>query len=369
MSILHADNFSIYGGPGNEHFMLNGVYAEVTGCDLHTDPDGVSPGWVLRPGWNHFDNGNNNWRYPFQTGPQSTGGAAFRIWQTVLPNEDNAKAVPLAFRNASNQAQAELYVRSNGGLAMRIIDHNGDLVTQYITTVPAITANAWYHIEARFDAGDGVCSFEVRVEGITVLQETNVTSGWSLIQGANVGQISARWTQIAGPQTYYIKDLVLWDDEGSYNNDFLGSVLVANLNPTADVDLNWTPSTGTDGFSILSDVPPDDAKYLSAPYNVSVPHFPDPYVATMSDLPVEATSVKAIVTYVRAAKSDGGDGSLQVGIISDPAGTPATVLGADRPITVAQTYWRDIFETDPKTTAPWLPDAVNKAELQLNRTT
>ncbi len=70
------------------------------------------------------------------------------------------------------------------------------------------------------------------------------------------------------------------------------------------------------------------------------------------------------MTVVRAGKFDGGDGTLQNGLIS--AATP--VNGSDRPITVSQTYWRDIFEEDPATVAPWLPAAVNLVQMQINRT-
>jgi hypothetical protein len=89
----------------------------------------------------------------------------------------------------------------------------------------------------------------------------------------------------------------------------------------------------------------------------------------MTSLTGDITSIKCVMTMVRAAKTDGGDGSLQNGLISHPSAGPVTGLGQDRPITTAQTYWRDVFELDPKTAAPWLPSSVNQAHLQINRTT
>jgi hypothetical protein len=139
-------------------------------------------------------------------------------------------------------------------------------------------------------------------------------------------------------------------------------VLVKDLIPTADVNTNWN-TTGPNRFSILDNRPPNDAAFITA---INPP--PAAYVAELSNLPADVTSIRGLMTFVRAAKTDGGDGSLQIGLISDPLGVPATALGANRPITVAQTYWRDVFEQDPKTLAPWTPAAVDLVRLQINRT-
>jgi hypothetical protein len=70
------------------------------------------------------------------------------------------------------------------------------------------------------------------------------------------------------------------------------------------------------------------------------------------------------MTIVRAAKTDGGDGSLQVSVVS--SGTAGD--GTNRPITVAQTYWTDVHDLDPHTSAAWTPTTVNAAQLKINRT-
>lgn len=367
MSLLHGDNFSLYGSNANKALMLNGIYADITGCDLIADPDGLSPGFVLRPGWNGLNNNNDNWRYAFQSGSQEIAGVALRLWQTALPG-GSGRCRFIDIRNAGNATMAAISVDPTGTLTVITFDTSGDQLNAYTTDVPVITATGWYHIEFKYvhDTAN-VCSFEIRVEGQTVLTEDDVPDGGFTTAGVPNGaaQAAAHWSQITGPTVYYIKDLVIWDGAGAQDNDFFGSVLVAELDPTADVQLNWTPVGGAAGWSILDNIPPNDAIYLSAPYAAGAPpNFPNPYIATMSDLPVDATSVKGIITYVRAAKSDGGDGSLQVSLISGVD----VADGADRPITVAQTYWRDVFELDPATDAPWTPGAVNAAQLQLNRT-
>lgn len=347
--LLHADNFSIYGGP-NPQFMLNGVYAQAN-CNLVADPDGISGGRVLsQDPYGVPSNSSIPLRYVLQNGAVDTIGLAFRLWLTELPVDDNRK-FSIWLNDQSNELLAWLYVTANGRLAFLV---QGGSETNY-TDVPAITADGWYHIELKYSRVLDSCDYEIRVEGFTVMQETGVDC-----LPTGVGQIKFESQNVSRNYTAHVKDFVIWDGSGTYNHDFMGSVLVTNLAPASDIALGWTPNTGTEGYSILNDVPPDPTRYISA----TIDQIGTPYEASMTDLPTDSTTVRGLITYVRAAKTDGGDGSLQVSLIS--AGDAAD--GSDRPITVAQTYWRDIFEEDPHVAAPWTPAAANAATLKINRT-
>ena len=351
--LLHADNFSIYGT--NTAFMLNGIYAQID-CTLVADPSGAS-GTVLKASLGA--NPATVSRYVWQNGAKTKGGVAFRLWMAALPASNNL-ILPISFADTGNTTLASLEVLTTGQMKVNITGGS-----TYTSTIPVVSANGWYHVEMSYTHGTGaLCSFEVRVEGVSAsgLLQTNVA-------GTNADPAQVTPINKTNAVSWYIKDLVVWDNSGTYNNDFLGSVMVTRLTTTSDISLNWTPSTGTTGYNILAASPPVDTTYISAPYNAGgPPYYPNAYVGDLSNVPATATTVKGVITFVRAAKSDGGDGSLQVGLISSPAASPATVLGANRPITTAQTYWRDVFETDPKTSVPWLPAAVNLAQLQINRT-
>lgn len=344
--LLHADDFTIY---GNASYMLNGVYAEAN-CVLTLDPDGFSSGKVLNqnpPGT--IDNASIPFRYVLQYGAVQKLGSAFRLWLSELPTTDGMKW-RYELCDVSNNYVARFYITANGRLAVQL-----DGGAEYVTPVPVVTANGWYHIEWKHEITGATASFEVRIEGVTVLQETDVAC-----TAHNLGMVRTYSDNISRNYAASMKDFVLWDETGVQNVDFLGAVLVTNVAPIADVSLNWTPNVGDAGFSILDNVPPDNSQYIAA----TLDQIGTPYVADLSDLPLNTTSVKGVITYVRAAKTDGGDGRLQTALISDGV----TELGADRPITVAQTYWRDIFEHDPATNQPWTPAAVNSANLQINRT-
>jgi hypothetical protein len=345
--IDHMDDFEIYGR--NKAFLTNGVFAEATatGTDLElvADPDGISTGTAA---FFHVATTNTpTLRYVYSTA-QDIAGWAGRVWMSILPDGNNKRPDVISFRDAGNSQYLSLRIETTGRMTIY-----GDGGT-HTSPNPVISANGWYHVEVKYDT-TGAGNIEVRIEGTTIINEALGYAGHG-----QVYQISTYYTgtNLSGPDMY-IKDYVVWNGSGTENNDFLGSVLVADLRTIADIALNWTPSTGANGYSILDNAPPVDTVFLTAP---NPP--PAAYVASMSDLPPEITSVKAIMTFVRAAKTDGGDASLQVGVISDGV----TGLGANRPITVAQTYWRDVFETDPATTDAWLPAAVNAAYMQMNRT-
>lgn len=352
--LLHADNFSIYGG--DPDFMLNGIYADNFAVNLDADPDGFSPGTVMRP-QNVFTNEFTAWRYVFPTGSSPKVGAAFRMWNYTLPNTNEMDCRIMQWRDNANLVIAEFGVTSTGQV-MIWARTSPSVFTAHTSTFPAVTAQGWYHVEAAIQlTGGATLHYEVRIEGIVVLEGDAARDG----AFAGIAQMAAYTKQINGPQMYAIKDLVFWDNTGTYNNNFLGSVQVVSLVPDADVAVNWSLFGGTTGYEILDNAPPNAAQYI---YALNSPAPAGPYSCSLTDLPVDVSSVKGLITYARAGKNDGGDGSLQVGLIS----VGNTVLGANRPITVAQTYWRDVFETDPATTALWLPGAVNLVTLQIDRT-
>ena len=362
MAIQQMDNFTIYGT--DTALLLNGVYAQkgstVDGLDayLTTDPDGISSGRVMNlpPTFGGASN-YNVLRYVLQS-TATTCGVCDRMWLSALPDDGSKVPIPVSFRDGSNVPIVTLGIDTTGRVYATRGGTNSGVSGSIIGTSasPAITSNGWYHFETKLVISATVGSVEVRVEGVTVLLLENIDTGTAPV--AQVALANDPNSTSAGVDVFF-KDFVVWDDSGTNNTDFLGSVIVTNLTPTSDVSLNWTPSAGTTGYEILDNIPPNDSITLDAP---NPP--PAAYVGEISNLPIDVTSVKAIQTYVRAAKSDGGDATLQISVISNGV----TGAGADRPITVAQTYWRDVFETDPDTSAAWLPAAVDAAQIKLDRT-
>lgn len=118
-------------------------------------------------------------------------------------------------------------------------------------------------------------------------------------------------------------------------------------------NISWK---STSGFSYG----PTEASFVSAADTL-------PAAAEMSltDLPADTTTVRALISVVRASNSDGGDGRLQVSL--SPNGTNYDA-GTDRPLTTAPTFYKDISELSPATSTAWLPSEVNSLRVKFNRT-
>ena len=336
--------------------MLNGIYAAAS-CLLEEDPDPLVAGNVLHLGTViNFDNLRK-----VLPAPQATVGMCARLWLAALPGGASNPCF-FRFNDGANVIHVSIAVTSTGVIqAWRGSQINPAGTLLGSTAGPVLVANSFQHVEAKVFISDTVGTVEVRVNGVTVLNLTNKDTANSA--DLTVAQVlltpSARGDLASQDVSIYFKDWFVWDSTGAHNNNFAGSVSVVNLTPSSDVALTWALSSGATGFSLVNESPPVDAGFISA---ATPPPAADKM--GMTNLPADVTSVRALMTLVRARKTDGGDGSLQVGLISGAS----TDLGADRPITTAFTYYSDISEEDPATVAPWLPTAVDAANMQFNRT-
>ena len=354
------DNFGSYGT--NSAYMLNGLYAAIgefgSNAALVADPDPSGTGQiVLRASLSPSGTAQST-RKVLDT-PRATVGVALRLWMASLPSNSSQSAVPITLCDGSNNVLCSLWITTTGAID---ILRNGTTTGAAIiasSTGPVLIANAWQHIEMKATISTTVGQVEVRVDGVVVIATAaNVNTGGD-VNCAQVRQTSDR-DGSSGGITWYIKDYVIWDTTGSHNTDFLGSVSVYRLVPNSDVSLGgWTTSSGSTGYNLIDESPPVDTGYVQADDSP-----PAECEFGLTNLPVDVTSVRGLMTLVRAQKTDGGDAQLQAKIHSGAS----YANGADRPITTAFTYWYDVQEEDPDTTAPWLPSAVDAATLVLDRT-
>lgn len=342
--LLWCDDFRPYGFAGSGVLMREGLYAEAS-ADVVADPD---PSGTGQPCITASLATNNQTRRVFPTTEQ-TIGIGFRLYLPNLFNNDDF--VTWALRDVSNNTLCSLSLRTTG--AIIILNSAGAVVAE--TDGPVIVARSKQHIEWKTTLDAAAGAVEVRVDGVTVLTATDL-----VLTNTPAAQFAVHTLTGAAAGTYYMYDLIAWDTSGARNNDFFGSVSVQTMFLDSDVALGgWTLTGGATGHAILSTVPPNDANFLEA----AIP----PVTACsfgLTALPADITSVRALMTLVRAKKTDGGDGSLQVSLLSGGA----AVNGANRPITPAFTYWFDVQETDPHTGVAWTPVSANAAVPEMNRT-
>jgi hypothetical protein len=346
MSMQWCDDFHTYGSV--TAYMLNGLYAETTNAVLALDPDPLAPvDYVL----NQQGGGGGGYTRKVLSAAQTTVGMGVRVWPAALPS---AGEVPIfSFNDSANGTNVLITYTTTGQLKA----YRGESVTLLgSSTGPVIVANAYTHIEAKVFFSETVGTVEVRVNGVAKITLTNQDTVQNAI--VSCSQVSLRNGPLQ-PSLYY-KDFFVWDGSGTRNTNFLGMVSVYAITEASDVSLNWATSSGATGYNLINEAPPVDTGYISA----GTGPIPAASVMSLTDLPVDVTSVKALMTIARARKTDGGDGSLQVALKSGAS----TDLGADNPLTTAFTYYYDFSEEDPATAAPWLRTAVNAANIQFNRT-
>lgn len=350
MSLIHADNFNIYGGSAAE-MLADGRYSNSNGS-IVTDPDGVSLTKVYEI------QANQPLRRALQT-PTIKVGCAARYWCGALPANNQQRPTIFSWADAANNLLASVVINTTGSISVSAYDSSNVENVLATTSGPVVSAGAWWHIECVLDATNK--TLDVRVEGISKISITSGSFAAGTPRSGTIYQCTTTSQQdtIGASINLFVKDYVWWDGLGSANNTFMGSVLVSELDPISDVTIGgWVPSIGVTAFPILAGNP-GVTPYLAAN---STP--PSAMQVALSPLPANVTSVKGLISLVRAGKVDGGEGNLQSSLIS--SGT--TGAGTDRPITTAQTYWEDIFENDPHTAAPWTPIAVNAVNLKINRT-
>jgi hypothetical protein len=86
---------------------------------------------------------------------------------------------------------------------------------------------------------------------------------------------------------------------------------------------------------------------------------------SFSPLPIDTTQVLGVQLYHRSAKSDSGACQLQTSFVVGAS----SANGADRPITTAFSYWGDVFEEDPDTSAGLTVNSIVAGSFSINRTT
>lgn len=356
--ILLADGFDHYGAAGTSRAnMLEGVYASITsGLSCETDTP-RSGSYAL--GSSNLGDGQQV-RRVLPGSAHNVLGMGCAFYCNELPTF-GARMLLCQWRDISNNEICSLVLETTGDITVREGAHNG--TTRAQTTQAAITAKSYQHIEAFFTFAGASGAVEVRVNGTTVIDATNVDIGDASVVrqwvwgAADIVQTGETW----------IDDLYIYDDQGSLNNAIgVGDLKLAPIFPNQDTaQSDWTRNTGSNDFEAINQAAPDDdTTYISASMSDQTSEF------DMEDTDPDAESIAFLASYVSARKTDAGGAQMRVGIASSNIGsppTPAQELGSAHDITEVYTYYMDIFETDPATGAAPTPSAVDDMRLLLNR--
>lgn len=349
--LLWIDGFDIYGtsstGVTN---MLEGVYAEITANSSPTTTQ-------ARTGVNSYGLSlNGTFRRIFGSN-LATVGVGMAWFFNSLPTASNA--IMLAqFLDNGGSAVCTITMSTTGQIEVRTGGVSG---TVRASSSPVLVTTAWQHVEIKttFHATTGAC--EIRVNGQTILNASNINTdalGTSYSSQVRVGSGGTAGFPTGNPSVF-VDDIFAWDLSGTYNNDFIGDKKVYALVPTSDTAVaDWLPDTGSTGYTQIDEIPPVSTDYIQANTVGDESEF------GMSNLPSDVTNVLGIQFYTKMLKTDAGDSSVQVSVVSGAS----DASGADRPITTNATVYTDVFEEDPDTSAPWTLSGVDAMLARVART-
>lgn len=278
-------------------------------------------------------------------------GAGFAMMVTTLNNSNNGTIPGLYFGDVNFSGILKLVTNTNLGLSVYSGGTNlGSSANNIFAT------NTWFYVEAkvtRNSGGTNTGSIVVRVNGVTVLAITgiNLVNQWTRCSLGNLGEASG--TNMA----FRADDWVIWDTNGTINNNFMGDIRCASQMPSADTaEADWVPSTGS-GFSCIDETVPSDTDYIQANNSGDVSEF------QKSAISIATLDIAAVVVVARALKTDAGPSTIKLGIENGGS----VIEGSDKVLTTSAAYYSSIFERNPNGNIPWLKSAVDTADIRFNR--
>lgn len=224
------------------------------------------------------------------------------------------------------------------------------------TSSAGLATDSWHVLEWRWKVITATTgNAELWLDGTQVITFSGDVANSATLNALTLilGVASAQ-TNAAGAYQA-IDDVAVNDISGSFNNARIGDGYVVLLKPTGAGTTTQLTRGGTDtgaNYSQVNELPPVMTQYvLSATVGQR-----DLYA--LDDLPAGIASINAVEAVLLAQKSDAGAGSLAPTIKSSSTTTESTAQA----LGTSAAYIRQVYETDPATSAAWTTSAVNALE-------
>ncbi len=266
--------------------------------------------------------------------------------------------VGLAFKIATSfdAAQPFLQLMDEGTIGLGLyINSNGTIFlkagsTTVETSTYALTVGTWAYLELKVTCSSATnYSYEVRVGQTTIMSgsDTHKTGAHSYHNGVTLYGYSWHYGMT-------VDDFYICDGSGSYNNDFLGNIVVQLVYPDGDASPNeFTTSSGTDHYSRVNEAVSDTTTYLEDTVTGHRELF------TFQDV-LSIGVIKGVVVSVESGETDTTPYNYKIQCVSG-----ATTADGATQLAGSSTYStrNEIFETDPTTAALWTESGFNAAKF------
>ena len=338
MALLWMDSFDV----------VNGIATRYESSGGTTTSETQSPGARTGSRWAHQSSGSNAFlRKAFAARASYIQGCAMRRGSNVSAA---GKVMELLDGTTS-----QVYLQLNTNHTLSVV--RGDGTVLGTTAAAALVAtNTWYYVEWKVTIDNVAGSYEVKVDGTTVLSGTDVDT--QNTANASATNVSLGWSGSGtgiGWDDYYIAD-----PSGSQNNNFLTGLKVEPLLPNGNGSSSgWTGSDGdsTDNYLLVDDpasaAPDGDATYVAA----SAAGTTDTYA--FGNLSAATGTVAGVLATVRARRDD--TAARSIAIVTRPGSTDHA--GSDISMTPSYANTMQLQETNPDTANPWTITEVNASEF------
>lgn len=228
-----------------------------------------------------------------------------------------------------------LFVNPTGALSVNLPGLGSQY---YYSPVNTVYYGTWHYIEVKYAIASGSVTFEVHVDGNTVISETVVIPGGAPWMGAGINYIRF------GQQTYgaymAFDDMYLLSCNGTGYDDFLGDVVVHTMIPATDAGPNQTTQyagSGTHASNVNSYPDDETTVYLYS----NTPGQQELF--TISAFPSDIIDVLAVQINTRARKDSAGVATYNM--LLNSRGTLDTGPSVTPTVTMLEQHW--VVENDP----------------------
>lgn len=265
-------------------------------------------------------------------------GIAFQL--SALPA--SAEAI-LGFFDSPNHTysgdgcQVCVVVLSDGNLSVRRTSQTG---TALATTVDApIAINTWYYLEFKATIHDTTGSFDVHLNGVSVLSGSGVDTKDTANAYANAFRIGECKTD-----TLFVTDFYLLDSLGGVDDDFWGPIKSEAIYPDgAGTHTDFTPNTGSNFQNV------DDPGAIDADTTYNSSATPGDKDSFSFGAPAMAGTIKGVALASTQKMDDAGPHTERVFVRASATDYP----GGTKDVTGSYLTQQHLMRVNPDDAAAW----------------
>lgn len=262
----------------------------------------------------------------------------------------NVDVTTIPFLEILDGATVQAYLQVNASNQVQVVRGDGTvLATSANSLSSSITAQLEFKVTPHNSAG----SYSLRFNEVLDLSATGVNTRNS----SNNSATSVRLFCEVGSSNYIeVDDFYICDATGSTNNDFLGTLKIQCLRPTAAGNTTaWTPVIATNWSNVDDPDPDDDTSYVAA----TAVGTKDTY--TFADLHTSASG--ATITGVLLSLVAEKDDLLVRKIVPVVRSGGSDYDGSAITLTGSYVHSTQLYETNPATSVAWTYAGVNAAQF------